>query len=394
MKIKIPHIEKNEQIFFVAYLIFLVFSILSTSFYYKYFIEIYKYIIAFSCMLLIIQEIKSLKLKKDSFIGLLLCITLFIITITGSQGAIQNSVSAMFLFMYCARKVSFEKIAKITLIVSVVLLIFIIMSGYLGIIDNYLYVKSGRYRWCLGFRYTLDGPTIFFNIVALCIYIKKNTMKIWQICILFLINYWFYIQTDSRSTAALTALMLCYLLYLKFRKREKNEENRFFALIIPSYIVFLLISLYMTVCYDPSKIWMAEINKVLNGRLRLGQNAIIEYGVHLFSQNISMVGNGLNAYGQISTKAYTYVDSLYIQLLVHYGIIFMILYLFVMTLVLIRCYKTREYLLMIILLFIGAHCLIDDLQLYLYLNTFWIAIGQILMKTSLEEKVSLDDCGI
>ena len=84
-------------------------------------------------------------------------------------------------------------------------------------------------------------------------------------------------------------------------------------------------------------------------------------------------------YGNQSTKAYTYVDSFYIQTLQHYGIIFEIVLLVIFTLTMIRVKKTNDIYLYMILSAIAVHFIIDDLQLHFYYNTFWFVIGNALM---------------
>ena len=103
------------------------------------------------------------------------------------------------------------------------------------------------------------------------------------------------------------------------------------------------------------------------------------YGVSLFgSGNIEWVGAGLDAYGNQSTETYFYVDNLYIQVLQRYGIIFMIIFLTLTTALMIQCYRKNENILVILLAIIAVHGLIDDLIMYLQMNTFWILFGPVI----------------
>ena len=93
-----------------------------------------------------------------------------------------------------------------------------------------------------------------------------------------------------------------------------------------------------------------------------------------------MVGSGFDAYGNREIKVYTYIDSFYVQALVHYGIIFEVIFLTVITYALIRFYREKRYVLMFLFLLLAFHFLTDDLQMNLYANTFWLIIGSMLMK--------------
>ena len=110
----------------------------------------------------------------------------------------------------------------------------------------------------------------------------------------------------------------------------------------------------------------------------MGQSSINQYGTSLFgNHDIKWVGAGLNAYGQQSTEAYFYVDNMYIQLLQRYGIIFMALFLFLATLVVFRCYKRKDNLLVFLLAIVALHGLIDDGIIYVQMNTFWLLFGSV-----------------
>jgi hypothetical protein len=336
-------------------------------------------------------------IKKDinEFVGMIICALMFLITFRVARGATENAVAAIFLFIYCGRKIRFEKIAKVTMTVSSFVFLFVILSGYIGWIDNYLYVKSGRARWCLGFRYALFAPTYYFNIVSLWTYLRMKTAKIWEIIDLLIIDYWLYVKTDSRITACFTACLivvpLVYSLYLKFARDRLVAFKKIFCVTIPSFVLFGLLAILLTIMYDPQIYWMKRVNQALKGRLSLGQNAINNYGIHLFGKHIEMTGNGMDAYGQISTETYSYVDSFYVQILLRYGIVFVLVLAFMLTVVMYRSYKNNYFYLLFVLTLIGIHYIIDDLQLYLYYNTFWFAIGNVFINRNSKKYLLPED---
>ena len=73
----------------------------------------------------------------------------------------------MFLYIYCGRRIHFAKIAGFTLNLSIATVLVVVLSGYLGIIDNVVTAKNGRIREYLGFRYALYLPGILLNMTAL-----------------------------------------------------------------------------------------------------------------------------------------------------------------------------------------------------------------------------------
>ena len=83
--------------------------------------SIYKPIILFCCVLLVFGELNKLKTNKRGLLGLFVCLIMFIVTFAASNGANQNTVPALFLYVYAARNIEFKKIAKFSAIVSSVL---------------------------------------------------------------------------------------------------------------------------------------------------------------------------------------------------------------------------------------------------------------------------------
>lgn len=382
MVIKIEKITEHERAFFFSYFIFLLFGILSQSFYYKYFSGVYKYIIAFCCIILFFKEIQVHRLSKRGGAGLLICVLLFFLTFTVSQGARAKTVPAMFIFIYSSRNIKFEKIAKYTLVFSSFLLIFVIFSAYIGLIDDYTITQMSqgieRTRHYVGFRYALFPSTILFNISCLFMYINKQAIKLWQVIILLFLNYWMYLQTDSRFMFYGSVVILLLSILLKYFFTVTQERKVILLIGTLCFPISFFISFILTWMYNPSVTWINELNRFLGNRLRLGQTSLLLYGIRMVGQDISWVGNGLDVYGNASTLTYSYVDSFYVQTLQHYGVIFVVVFLILMTLVMLKVRKQDIYL-YIILVTIAVHYIIDDLQLYLYYNTFWLVIGNVLV---------------
>ena len=355
---------------------------LSASFYYKYFMGTpFKIILVLCVLLLGIQELLKFKLNIKSLLSMLIPIILFIITLRVSQDVVQNSVACIFIFIYCAREISFLKIAKFSIIFSSILLLFIILSSLVGIIDNYEFVKAGRSRDCLGFRYALYAPTFLFNITALWIYIRKANVSIKSLVILLLANLWFYNRTDSRITFFFSAILIVIAVLMKYKPIIFEKVKLIFLVLSMSYIFSALCSIIITMSYNKSIEWMRQLDTHLSYRIILGNKSILLNGISWFGKNISWVGNGLDAYGEKSTESYTYVDCFYVQILQHYGILFTIVIVTLLTIALLKFYQIKDYYLIIILSLIAFHCMIDDLSLYVYFNTFWFAAGIILFKS-------------
>ena len=88
---------------------------------------------------------------------------------------------------------------------------------------------------------------------------------------------------------------------------------------------------------------------------------------------------GLDADGeQNMSDTYDYVDNLYIQLLLRMGILFLIIFILIMTMMVYKAYKNKDVYLVIILVLLAFHGIIDDLILSIQFNSFFMVVSTVL----------------
>lgn len=378
MKIYIQKLQKKEFLFLISYVIYMSVFILLLSFYSKYLPEKFdRYILLLCVALLAINEIIFSKINFRTMMGLIICLLLFGISFSTNG----NAIAGMIVFIYCGRNIPFEKIAKWTIFITSVIVAFIVTSSFLGIINDYVSYSGGRIRHYLGFRYALWPSTLVFNISLLVIYCKNIRMKWKDVTILFFINTFFFYFTNSRLSFGLSILSLLMAMIYKYYHKSLNKWNFVYRILIFSFIICAVISYVLTVTYSSAVRWKRELNQVLGDRLRLGQTSLLQYGMNLFGQQIQWIGNGLDRNGNRAQGTYLWVDNLFIQVLQRYGIVFCAVFLLVVTMALYRCYQDKKYFLMLLMTMIALHCMIDDLQLYLYYNTFWFILGTTLFSS-------------
>ena len=73
----------------------------------------------------------------------------------------------------------------------------------------------------------------------------------------------------------------------------------------------------------------------------------MEYGLSLFGKNIEWVGFGV---GADPTKVYNYVDCSYVQILLSYGIIILLIVIFAYFLIIKQAYVKKDYMFILIIL--------------------------------------------
>ncbi len=381
MKIKIERVPQGEKAFVIAWCIYLVVKILKASFYARYFPEHDTALLIAVCIpILVIHELQYLKSSYKELIGVAICILLICIVMRLKfMGGGGSDIALMFIFIYCARKVSLNKVFKLTIVITSSMLVFVIGSSFLDIIPNYVDYGS-RIRQYLGFGYTLYGAAFLFNVTLLYLYIKQNKITWMGIGILAFANVLIYRWTKSRLSFGLSILAILFAMVVKHYWNYFNRKHWWYWIVVFSFLVCAVMSLILAVIYSPESMWLSYLDKVFGRRLSQGHISLVRYGINLWGQNIAWIGNGLDVYGNRATGTYLYVDCLYIKLLQRYGPFFTGIFIILVTIAMIICYKQAKYYLLFMFAFVAAHCMIDDLSWYLYYNTFWLSIGMLLMK--------------
>lgn len=373
---RLDRLTAGDKLYFLSLGLFLVISLLSNSFFYRFFEGKACMLLQIFCMLLLAgYEYRNGFLRAQQWAAGIVLAGLTALSMWSALGSMTRMVPMMFPYIYCARRISFEKIARFSLKWSIITVALIVFSGYLGLIDNVVMYKSGRIREFLGFRYALYLPGFLLNITLLWIYVRGDKLRIWEALLFGVINWVAYYQTDSRTSFVIAEGMLAVGLLMKWLPKITDKLRWLWACLIPVFAISGLGSVLMTVFYDGKVAWMRRLNNSLSGRLNLGQRSLEHYGVELLGQKIEWVGNGLDSAGNSVEASYDYVDCLYVKILQRYGVLFWVVLLILLTWAMYCLWKRREYYILLVSTTVALHCVLDDLSFALHFNTFWIAMG-------------------
>lgn len=372
--------NNRDIIFFLSYCPFIALSLLSTTFYYRYIMGMVLTVIQIILTLMLVgHEVYNHRIYGQNWKGLAALAFLCLIAWIQGFSPQQHMVTMMFLYAYSARNISFEKIIRCTLYISIAVVTFTVFTGYIGIIDNVVIAKGDRVREYMGFRYALFLPGILLNMTALWIYLRRKHVPIDEAILWAVVNWIVYVKTDSRISFVLAELLIILAVGMRFLPKVVEKVQPIWAVMTSAFVLFGVGSTIATCVYDDSIPWMRKLNSMLETRLSLGKTSLEQDGFKLFGQHIDWVGNGLNAFGTASPGSYTYVDCLYIRILQRYGLIFTLLLIVLMTWAMIKLWKKKQYHILLILASVAAHCVLDDLSFSLHYNTFWIALAVVLM---------------
>lgn len=366
----------GERLFWFSYGLFLVISILNNSFYYKYYEGKPCMCLQILCMLLLAgYEYRNGFLKSQQWGPGIVLALLTAISLRVSQGSMTRLVAMMFPYIYCGRRIEFRRILEMTMKCVLITVAVVVVSAWLGLIDNVVMYKSGRVREFMGFRYALYLPAILLNLTVIWAYLNREKLPLLGVLSWGALNWYVYYMTDSRVSFLLAELLLVAALLMQWLPRLMEKLRPLWAALIPSFLLCGGLSVALTAAYDWSVPWMRRVNGMLDGRLNLGRHSMGKYGVRLFGQVIEWVGNGLDSAGNSVDSMYDYVDNLYVKILLRYGVVFWIAILVLSTWAMYRLWKQREYYILLVSATVAAHSLLDDLAFGLHYNSFWIAMG-------------------
>ena len=387
MKIVIKKITFSELLAYLALVIFLLVSIFYTSFFARYIPPlVHKGLLAISAILLLVREVFYSKYSLKNIIGFVLAAIL--IFSAGFGSSVISTLTISIILIYCLRDFQLENLAKVALVVTLISFIIIITSSKLGIIQDYVEISMFRIRHYLGFRYSLFPSTFYLNITALVYFLKQERIKYWQLFLLVLGNLFVFQQTNSRLAFISTSLLLFFNLLVKWKP---NIFEKFRSFLYPfgfSYIIAGLMSIYAVRSYSNASGFWENINIFLGNRLYLSVKSLDIYGIKLWRQRITWVGNGLDINGYRSNLSYLFVDNMYLNVGQRFGLITIIAFVILMTIVVFRTLRSQKFILATILIVIAFHAMIDNLMFELFYNFFWLAIGTELISKNKDQLVS------
>ena len=216
-------------------------------------------------------------------------------------------------------------------------------------IGNVIQVRGGaeKERLGVGFFYASLGQFYYLSIVLAYILYKEN-LKIYEYIIFILLDVILFKFTDTRAPFFYTISALV-LFFIVNNLRNSIVFNFFGIISILSTLLAFIGMTLMSLFYNAENRLLVFINRVVNGRLYLTHNSLIEFGVKLF--------------GQTQPKALGdpkyYLDSSMMVLLILFGVVVSIISVCFMTYFAYISYKTKKIAILIVIFIIALRGMFD-----------------------------------
>lgn len=222
----------------------------------------------------------------------------------------------------------------------------------IGVIKDYVRQDGSRIRHFLGFSWTTTGAILFVFILLQYIYLKKGKLSIWEDIIAFGISLYLYKMTNSRFAFLISIVTIIIFAIYRLNVNNGRFIQKLKGVFIASPVVVAIFAILLHAFYNPQNTIYFQLNKLLSGRLALGQNAMSKYGISLFGKDIEWIGFNME---ETLKGTYNYVDCSYVKILLDHGILFLSIVLLAYAYMLKKSIQKKQYyytwILMIIMVF-------------------------------------------
>ena len=325
-------------------------------------VQYMEYLSAALCVLVIIFNFILRKYNWKTVVGYGLLGTAVALSTYFSA---NRTLILVFLVLGAAYEQSGKRIITISAILTAILIVVVVICSQIGLTQN---ATWNRYdvnwnlisvRESLGFIYASTGASLFFGFLLQYVFLRKERGRFWEYLILEGINVFFYWKTDSRLPFYFGTAVLLFFLIESLFKNHWRVIRHLKGLFVAAPGLLAVVTIVSYLLFDPSSSFWNKVDFLLTTRLTLGTNALAEYGVKLFGQPIVWIGYGAGK----GTGSYNYVDSSYLQILIHYGVIMLAAILILYTIGIIRAMKKNDYWTVCLL---GIACLYAMTEPYLF----------------------------
>lgn len=366
--------DSNILIFQFALFLYLITSLFAASLFefMKLFAIVSKVIRYTSYILLVWKIIQSGYYESGQLIKYGLCVLLSLLSyrITGDKQLIF-----LMLFLMAIVNICFDKVLKTYLWANGIGMLLVFLTCKIGLIPDRFY-ESSRNRYSLGFGFTTTISNYWLYFILAYIAFRKKRLTIVEGLILEGINYYLFAKTDTRNAFAVSTLALMTAYGLKLWNEKYCKKILTFFIQHIALLGTICITT-LTLMWKQAGVAIITLNDLLSNRLRFSYEGLQNYGIRLLGQHIEWVGGTRDF--ETTYKEYNYVDSSYLQIMLNYGIIVLLLLLIAYSLLGREIVQAKNWYLGVALVMGAIHSIFDPQFLWMQYNIFLLAVGYLLI---------------
>ena len=327
--------------------------------------------------------------KYNSRQLILLALLALLVVYVGFNAQQITLLCLSFALIVGAKDIEFKQILKIHFYTGLFLCLISVIGSSIGLIENKandigidsmeMLGSSTSRRYSYGYVWPTDCANHISFVCIAFFLIREGVLKIRELFFLSLVFLFVFLGVKARQSASIVLLILLLSLYLRYlRKKQKNPYRFILFLFIFSIPLLAAISIYATLAYDETDMAWVVANIVLTGRLRLGQDAIEEYGIPWFGQYIKMIGADANK------LEYNYVDSSYLQAYLLWGIVLATILIGQLFIVCKRAYSRKDSAMLFAVFLAGLSSVTSQFLFQIMFSPFLLALLSNHQNTSID----------
>ncbi|POH19998.1 hypothetical protein BGL46_03850 [Fructilactobacillus sanfranciscensis] len=295
-----------------------------------------------------------------------------------------------FLILLMLSDIEFTKIVKVFFYVTAPLTIFTLTMGYFRLIPT---MQSPRgigpngvviWRQGLGFNWVTLPSQLLFYLTLSYFFLRKGMVSWKAIGIITVLDIFLYVQTDTRNPFLLVLLIVLVAGLLNSKYKDNLIDffcGKIFGVVsIAAFSFFLIVSLILSYLGTDGFV-LDKINRLMSNRVLYSHIGIERYGIQPFGTKV--VYNVLNPTHNLK-GSYFYLDNSYMQYLITFGIIFIVIIVGLLTIQMFKEYKNKKWYVLFIFVLIALHSTGDPQMMYISYSPFVLIIGKVIDKFKIE----------
>ena len=248
--------------------------------------------------------------KKEFWVYLIIIAVCAILMFTsGKEGAFFSTIA-----LFAIRNVDYKKTYPI--LISVALLAVIIYVIRIGDAGRTV-VRYINGTWESVFKRSNIIFVSYFALLSLVLLYKRNCVNSCELTIGALLSFGLYKYSMNRSGFLCALLLIGLILIFKSPKIRKNKLVKNLCWLSP--IICFLLSFLLSFFYGRFR-FITILDHILQGRFAQGHAFLNAYSVKLLGQKI---------YENTSVSGYMVLDSAYLDMLLCYGIVLFVAYMWI-----------------------------------------------------------------
>lgn len=289
---------------------------------------------------------------------------MMILGCTGIYGLLHRDKTMLIfgLFLVAAKDIPFRRIVQLAVGIGTTIMVTAFVASQAGIIEDLVYFQRGTYRHAFGIIYTTDFAAHILFLLLGFFYLKEGKVKPW-ICVLLLagVAVMYHFVRARNNSICMIVLILGTLIYQFIKGKYGNTAgykkwSRILCICMSmSFLVGAAVMIYWTVQYDAGNEFYAKLDRLLSGRLQMGQQAFTDYGLSIWGQEIPQMGFGRTTEWP---EFYFCLDSSYVLVLLEKGIVLFFMICMLSVLAGIKSIVSNKYT-VFLLMIIALQCVVE-----------------------------------